>query len=949
MRTFSTFFILSFFLSIHLHAQYAPKDSISLNWENKTNLPDHITHMAQQEDYLFAATSNEVWRSADDGKTWEKKKNGNIKAIVASDSAVVVVSYSYHVDQNPTNGTFTAYSRHHLSTSLDSGENFETTLTKTAISTPFTSDNYDFKQLIVKNDSTFSCYFVYSTWGSFNGVWIGTEDKGLTWSEQNAPLYDGIAVSNDTIWGVNADFAYHSTNSFAPSSNWAIPDLGQGNSDVETALYDNGFLYIQFESGHVLRSNDGKFDWEILPDLQEDKLEIHSTGIYKKTVQAVLRADNPELTEWTSIWDFTGLPNDRAFFHNLFALDDISIAQTAGGILNTSLDYHSTWQQHIGIPSGKNYLNSFQYFNDKYWANGFDGALLSSDDFCNWQLEESTNYLEIMEFDDSKHIVHKTIHGEYLFAVTGGNKSLLRTLDGLTWESTGLDLPDNGGVVFQTLGDRLYIFSSAPNSWILYESNDNFSTWTEKSVEEKFTSFAVSNGHWLGTTNPSKQLLLSQDEGENWDTLFNGATFQVIRPKNDGTLLALTDADEATVWRSTDGGISWEQSGLPLEPLSGSDQFSYHHLENDIMQIRHWQLQPPNNNLEALLTANDGSSYTSIGPLPGLPAGNLIYSNDKWFSTNNSQLWVADSVPIDLLFDLYPSDTTTIQTQVCSGDIVNGTPINKDTLLLEWELENNSFHWTENHITVVDDFETQFDITLCHGETFDWNGTVYETSGNHVQSFQTSNGCDSTVTLSLDILPLDTVILSDILCDDQSIIINGTIYDIDNPTGWEYLPNATIYGCDSVIHIDLAFELPIEMTDTLALLPGDLFQGIPIYSDTIFIENLTTILGCDSTATTYIFIANATDDFFAASIDLNLFPNPTSNDFYIEMNLPKATKLTISMVDFLGRKTALFPANKLFPKGKQKIKVDASSWPAGQYNLSFRTETKIFGKKIMKY
>ena len=43
--------------------------------------------------------------------------------------------------------------------------------------------------------------------------------------------------------------------------------------------------------------------------------------------------------------------------------------------------------------------------------------------------------------------------------------------------------------------------------------------------------------------------------------------------------------------------------------------------------------------------------------------------------------------------------------------------------------------------------------TLCYGESYEWNGQVYATTGEYTQNFTATNGADSIVTLKLTILP----------------------------------------------------------------------------------------------------------------------------------------------------------------------------------------------------
>ncbi|MEM9917680.1 MAG: PKD domain-containing protein [Bacteroidota bacterium] len=70
------------------------------------------------------------------------------------------------------------------------------------------------------------------------------------------------------------------------------------------------------------------------------------------------------------------------------------------------------------------------------------------------------------------------------------------------------------------------------------------------------------------------------------------------------------------------------------------------------------------------------------------------------------------------------------------------------------------------------------------------------------------------------------------LCDDEQIVVNGTIYDASNPSGTETLPAAGILGCDSVIYINLSFGTSSETLLNEQLCAGEeLLIGTTIYNE----------------------------------------------------------------------------------------------------------------------
>ncbi len=144
--------------------------------------------------------------------------------------------------------------------------------------------------------------------------------------------------------------------------------------------------------------------------------------------------------------------------------------------------------------------------------------------------------------------------------------------------------------------------------------------------------------------------------------------------------------------------------------------------------------------------------------------------------------------------------------------------------------------------------------TLCPGTSITVNGTVYNQAhpmGTELLPNASSHGCDSTVNVSLTFYPAAIYNLTQTLCVGGSLTINGTIYDQNNPTGTEIIPNASVHGCDSTINVNLTFNNVITFDLTQTLCPGDSIivngttynEANPSGSET-FIGG--SYLGCDS-------------------------------------------------------------------------------------------------------
>ena len=71
------------------------------------------------------------------------------------------------------------------------------------------------------------------------------------------------------------------------------------------------------------------------------------------------------------------------------------------------------------------------------------------------------------------------------------------------------------------------------------------------------------------------------------------------------------------------------------------------------------------------------------------------------------------------------------------------------------------------------------------------------------------SACGQTYTFELPEIPSEAAVLyiEESICDDSdfSVIVNGTVYDADNPVGTEVIEGGTAFGCDSIIEVNLQF------------------------------------------------------------------------------------------------------------------------------------------------
>lgn len=96
--------------------------------------------------------------------------------------------------------------------------------------------------------------------------------------------------------------------------------------------------------------------------------------------------------------------------------------------------------------------------------------------------------------------------------------------------------------------------------------------------------------------------------------------------------------------------------------------------------------------------------------------------------------------------------------------------------------------------------------TICQNDSVVVNGTAYNAanpSGTEFFIGGAAGGCDSIVTINLTVLPSLTGNETSTICTGDSIIVNGTIYNAANPSGTEIINGVGPGGCDSAVSINL--------------------------------------------------------------------------------------------------------------------------------------------------
>ncbi|MBK8805610.1 MAG: DUF1533 domain-containing protein [Bacteroidales bacterium] len=182
-----------------------------------------------------------------------------------------------------------------------------------------------------------------------------------------------------------------------------------------------------------------------------------------------------------------------------------------------------------------------------------------------------------------------------------------------------------------------------------------------------------------------------------------------------------------------------------------------------------------------------------------------------------------------------------------TGAVVNCSARSTTTYQIKGTKDGCS-SFTEITIKVNPTYVLTDSVTVAWGQTYTFADEVLSNSGTYSKTLATQQGCDSLVTLVFTILEPETVTeeLFHTACVSytfgENILTQSGIYTDSLKT---------IQGADSIIILNLTIlpKFNIQISDTIAYGAGYVLGNKTITETGIYIENFTSVYGCDSVVT----------------------------------------------------------------------------------------------------
>lgn len=245
---------------------------------------------------------------------------------------------------------------------------------------------------------------------------------------------------------------------------------------------------------------------------------------------------------------------------------------------------------------------------------------------------------------------------------------------------------------------------------------------------------------------------------------------------------------------------------------------------------------------------------------PGIDAGNSYWagSNDieghSWKDIStvvNTGAGTPDYTDIGAFESLECSNSvSTAIDVVCEGDtLVFGTQ--KLFAAGDYTEVFESYQGCDSSVTITlslnDTFNLTSSETVCFGESYVFGFQTLNSSGEYKETFQTISGCDSTVTLDFIVKEEKKSILDETICSGESYVLGTQTIS----TSGQFIEIFQVGDCDSAVTLNLTVASNYNDQVSVDICTGSnyAFGSQTVSSAGFYQETFSSISGCDSIVT----------------------------------------------------------------------------------------------------
>jgi hypothetical protein len=292
-----------------------------------------------------------------------------------------------------------------------------------------------------------------------------------------------------------------------------------------------------------------------------------------------------------------------------------------------------------------------------------------------------------------------------------------------------------------------------------------------------------------------------------------------------------------------------------------------------------------------------------------------------------------DSI-VTLSLNVLPIFNTELYATICQGQVYNENGFNVSEAGV-YTQTLTSVNGCDSIVTlslnVNPTFNTELSANICQGQVYTENGFNVSEAGVYTQTLTSVNGCDSIVTLTLNVNPTFNTELIASICE-------GTVY---NENGFEVSEAGTytqtlqtVNGCDSIVTLVVTTYPTFDTTINATINAGETYAefGFNESEAGTYVQNLQTVNGCDSTITLILDVNSSLMDVEYS--ELSFYPNPTDSKITFSSTIER-----IEVIDLTGRCVLTFSNAR---------EINIESLPSGAYYLRLTNNDKAIMRKVIK-
>ena len=229
-------------------------------------------------------------------------------------------------------------------------------------------------------------------------------------------------------------------------------------------------------------------------------------------------------------------------------------------------------------------------------------------------------------------------------------------------------------------------------------------------------------------------------------------------------------------------------------------------------------------------------------------------------------------------------------------------------------------------------FNTELSATICQGQVYTENNFNVSEAGVYNQNLTSVNGCDSIVTLTLNVNPIYNTELTATICQGQTYTENN--FNVSE-AGVYTQTLTSVNGCDSIVTLTVSVNPTFDTTINATINAGETYAeyGFNESESGTYVQNLQTEAGCDSTITLNLTVNSSLYDV-AELTEITFYPNPTSGKVTFSKEIEK-----IEVIDNIGKVVMrFFDTNE----------INIETLPSGAYYLRITIGDKTIMRKVIK-